>query len=521
MLALAAAALGASLPASAADHVVTVTNNTFSPAEITIQAGDTVTFQKQGGTLPHNVVSDAFSNQCAFGATCFRCGAGNGCQGQGASGDSTGSAFSFTLDVFDQSGTFGYFCEVHGFPGGGMAGRIIVEQTAPPPPPPPAPPPPPPPPSNEPGVLRFTSANYNRVESIGSASIQVQRSGGDDGAVSVTYGTSNGTAVAGQDYDTAAGSLSWADGESGNQAFTVSIINDVESEPNETVILTLSSPTGGAALGNPSSATLTIVDDDGAVTAGVLGFTETAWSVGEAEPFAVVEVGRAGGAQGEVSVEIDTLDGSATAGEDYTAVGGTLTWANGEDEDQAFHIPVLDDIEVEGDETLSVVLSQPTGGATLGTASSIVTIHDNETLPDCEDGDFQVCLLERFLVLIHWVRRNGESGEGRSTKLTDSAASFEFFEPGNVEVVVKMRDACALPDGNPIRNFWVFVAGLTNVRVELTMIDTTTGATRRFYNALDSPFFTPAPDSPDGKENPPGAIQATTAALGAFATCDG
>jgi hypothetical protein len=37
---------------------------------------------------------------------------------------------------------------------------------------------------------------------------------------------------------------------------------------------------------------------------------------------------------------------------------------------------------------------------------------------------------------------------------------------------------------------------------------------------LNSPFFTAAPDSPDGKQNPPGAIQATNVTLGAFPTCD-
>ena len=123
--------------------------------------------------------------------------------------------------------------------------------------------------------------------------------------------------------------------------------------------------------------------------------------------------------------------------------------------------------------------------------------------PPCTDGEFQVCLLGRFLATIHWVRpNNAGAGEGRVTKLTDSAASFEFFEAGNVEVVLKMKDACALPPGNPLRNFWPFVAGLTNVRVELTIIDTESGVTRKFFNALGQPFFTPAADSPDGKTNP-------------------
>jgi hypothetical protein len=141
--------------------------------------------------------------------------------------------------------------------------------------------------------------------------------------------------------------------------------------------------------------------------------------------------------------------------------------------------------------------------------------------PACVDTDTEICLLDRFLARIHWVRPNNQGeGEARVTRLSDSAASFEFFEPGNVEVVVKMKDACAFPPSNPIRNFRPFVAGLTNVRVELTIIDTEAQIARHFYNALGQPFFTPAADSPHGKTSPPGAIQATTEALGAFPTCD-
>jgi hypothetical protein len=383
------------------------------------------------------------------------------------------------------------------------------------------PPPPPPPPTTSFGAIRFTNASFSRGEGIGTASISVERVNGDDGAVGVSFNTTNGTALAGQDYTAASGALAWADGEGGPKGFNVPIANDAADEPNETVGLHLTSPTGGATLGSPSIATMTIVDDDGATTAGQVGFTSTGFTVGEAEPLATVSVSRTGGSEGGVAVEYDTSDGVAKAGQDYTAVGGSLNWASGDGADKVFQIPILDDIDFEGDEAFSVSLSQATGGATIGQAAdAVVTINDNEGIPDCEDGDAQVCLLERFLVKIHFATSGGQSGDARAIKLTNSASSFEFFEVGNVEVVVKMKDGCGFPTGNPIRNFWVFIAGLTNVRVEVTIIDTRTGATRRFYNALSTPFFTAAADSPDGKQNPPGAIQATTVALGAFPTCD-
>jgi hypothetical protein len=376
-------------------------------------------------------------------------------------------------------------------------------------------------PTNCAGTIRFTNAKFNRAENIGNAAIQVERTGGDDGAVSVSFGTTSGSAVAGHDYTTASGTLDWADGEDGTKTFDVTVANDSNDESNETVNLHLSDPTGGAVLGNPSNATMTIVDDDGAALTGTVGFTNTSFSVAEALPHATVSVSRSGGSQGAASVDYDTADGAAKAGQDYTAVRGTLNWANGDAANKSFQIPILDDIDSEANEAFSVALSQP-AGATLGSpANATLTILDNESVPPCTDGDFEVCLLGRFLARIHWVRPdNAGEGEGRVTKLTDSAASFEFFEAGNVEVVLKMKDACALPTGNPLRNFWPFVAGLTNVRVELTIIDTESGAMRRFFNALGQPFFTPAADSPDGKANPPGAIQATTETLGAFATCD-
>jgi len=325
--------------------------------------------------------------------------------------------------------------------------------------------------------------------------------------VGVGYNTTDGTATAGQDYTAASGTLSWADGEDGIKSFSVTIAQDASDENNEFVNLHLTNPTGGATLGSPSAATLTIIDDEDAGATGTVKFTGMTYNVGEGLPQATVSVARSGGAQGAATVDYDTSDGTAKAGQDYTAVGGTLNWSHGDAADKTFNVPILDDIQFEGNETVGLELSNA-GGATLGSpAAATLTINDNDAVPACTDGNNQVCLLDRFLVRIHFMQQSGQSGEARAIKLTDSASSFEFFEAGNVEIVVKLKDACPLAAGSPIRNFWVFIAGLTNVRVEITIIDTKAGNVRKFYNQLGSPFFTPAADSPDGKNNPPGAIQ--------------
>ncbi|MEM9292034.1 MAG: hypothetical protein AAGD01_10165 [Acidobacteriota bacterium] len=74
----------------------------------------------------------------------------------------------------------------------------------------------------------------------------------------------------------------------------------------------------------------------------------------------------------------------------------------------------------------------------------------------------------RFRVTTNWRRPDGSEGTGQGVELTDDTGYFWFFRDTNVEVVVKVLDACAL---NPSR-YWVFAGGLTNVEVELVVTDT-------------------------------------------------
>jgi hypothetical protein len=94
------------------------------------------------------------------------------------------------------------------------------------------------------------------------ATIQVERSGGTAGAVSVAYAVAGGTATAGSDFQPVSGVLTWADGEGGSKGFQLPIVDDAVAEGGETVVVTLSSAAGGAALGSPASTMLTIYDDD-------------------------------------------------------------------------------------------------------------------------------------------------------------------------------------------------------------------------------------------------------------------
>jgi hypothetical protein len=89
---------------------------------------------------------------------------------------------------------------------------------------------------------------------------------------------------------------------------------------------------------------------------------------------------------------------------------------------------------------------------------------------------------ERFQVEATWRTATG-SGRAQVVKLTNDTGYLWFFNPDNVEAVVKVLDACA-----PFGKFWVFAGGLTDVEVDLTVTDTRSGVSRLYHNTLGRPF---------------------------------
>jgi hypothetical protein len=89
----------------------------------------------------------------------------------------------------------------------------------------------------------------------------------------------------------------------------------------------------------------------------------------------------------------------------------------------------------------------------------------------------------RFRVRGSWRTAAGAAGAARVVQLTDDSAYLWFFAPTNVELIVKTLDACAFS-----QRFWFFAAGLTDVRVDLTVDDTARGRTRNYVNPLGAPF---------------------------------
>jgi hypothetical protein len=188
--------------------------------------------------------------------------------------------------------------------------------------------------------------------------------------VTVDFATVDGTAVAGSDYAAASGTSTFAAGET-SKTFTVNVNGDTLVEPDEAFTLALSNPTS-ATLGT-ATALGAILNDDfpvaavngGAVTEGNSGTTPLTFTVTLSQP-----------APWPVTVNFATADGSATAGSDYQAASGTLTFAPGETS-KSIVVNAVGDTAVESDEAFTLTLSSP-NNATLGIATATGTIVNDD-----------------------------------------------------------------------------------------------------------------------------------------------
>ncbi len=107
-----------------------------------------------------------------------------------------------------------------------------------------------------------------------------------------------------------------------------------------------------------------------------------------------------------------------------------------------------------------------------------------QSLAACESTGEVACLnQDRFAVSVDWSTSQGTSGEGQQVTLTTDTGYFWFFEPDNVEVVVKVIDAC-----EEFGKYWVFAAGLTDVETDLLVVDSQTNASRSYVSELGQPF---------------------------------
>ena len=233
---------------------------------------------------------------------------------------------------------------------------------------------------NDPPTVAFSATTSNASESTTSVTIPVILSSAYANTVTVNYSVTGGTATgSGTDYTLAAGTLTFTSGVT-SQDISFTVLNDTLSEANETIIVTLASPTV-ATLGTNTVHTYTIENDD---TAPTVGFAATASSSGdESSTSRNVEVTLSAASGQTVTVTVtDTTGvgaGIAVSGTDYTAIGSPVTVTfNPGVTSQNVSILVLQDLDFEGNETLQLTLSAPSNATLGGTTGHTFTITDDD-----------------------------------------------------------------------------------------------------------------------------------------------
>jgi bacillolysin len=102
----------------------------------------------------------------------------------------------------------------------------------------------------------------------------------------------------------------------------------------------------------------------------------------------------------------------------------------------------------------------------------------------CVQNATTLCLSSsRFQVTATFSTNEGQQGIAQAVRLTADTGYFTFFDPGNVEVVVKVLNTCSFA-----HNLWVFAGGLTNVAAVITVTDTLTGVSKTYANPQNTPF---------------------------------
>jgi hypothetical protein len=222
------------------------------------------------------------------------------------------------------------------------------------------------------GVVTLSASSYSVSEGAGNISITVKRTGGTAANVSVRLTTSRGTASDGVDYGDVNTTVVFGLNETMKNV-VIPIFQDTDAEGNETFNVTLSNPQGGATLGSPSTAVVTIVDDESAIT-----FAQAAFSAKEGTSGRIA-VTRSGALKTPAVVTYNISSITALPGVDFSGpVSGSLSFAP--NVTQLFlMIPTIDNKIVDGNRSLTVTLSNPTGGAQLASPSTATfTIVDDD-----------------------------------------------------------------------------------------------------------------------------------------------
>ncbi len=113
-----------------------------------------------------------------------------------------------------------------------------------------------------------------------------------------------------------------------------------------------------------------------------------------------------------------------------------------------------------------------------------IRVDPHTAVAGCTPTATAMCLNNnRFKVEATFATPSIPTGTASTVKLTDDSGYLWFFNSANIELVVKVLNACGVNN-----RYWVFAAGLTNVQVDLKVTDTQTGNVKTYFNPLNQPY---------------------------------
>ncbi len=240
-----------------------------------------------------------------------------------------------------------------------------------------------------------------------SAVFTATLSAGSLQTVSATYTTAGGTATTGVDFTAGTGTVTFLPGVT-SQTVSVAVLNDALDEDDEAFTITLSAPVNGTI--GTAGGTGTITDDDAPPAVSIAGVSVIEGDAGTTAATFPVSLSAPSGRT--VTVSVATANGTATAGADYAAASGTVTFTPGVVLQNAT-VNVSGDIVVEPAETFTVTASAPTN-ATLGTAVATGTITDDDVLPTAVADSYATAFNTPLVVAAPGVLGN-DSNDGGGT----------------------------------------------------------------------------------------------------------
>ncbi len=296
--------------------------------------------------------------------------------------------------------------------------------------------------SNDAGPVFSISSDVSAKEGL-TLGFTVTKTGATEVTHTVNVSTAaTGTATSGTDFTAITNQTLTFTPAQTNQSVNVITIQDTVIEGNETFPLTLSSPSTGTSLGT-ATRTGTILNDD------VSFSISSNVSANEGSPlsFAIQKTGQDGLSH---SVTVNTANGSAAAGSDYTAISGLILTFTDAQLNQNVAVTTATDAATEGNETFTLNLSAPTAGAVLGTSQRTGTIIDvvppslsinSVTAPEGTTAGFTVTRsgVTTGTQTVSYTTSNG-SGAGAATAGVDytSTSGTLQFTPGVVTLPINV-----------------------------------------------------------------------------------